>query len=315
MFRPGGLSGDDDAPDDRPRSMILKKIEGVVLFSVTPIDSDGGIDHTRWKVHLDEAIDAGIGGVTLFGSTGANGYFTEGEKRAALEAIAKDVGHKIPIMMGIGAMTTAESVRLARHASDHGADAVLVVPLNYWRPTDREIIRHYETVAAASAVPVWLYNNPGLAGIDLAPSMIARLAAIPNVVGMKDSSGDLSRALTIPALTKGKVVVGIGQDTLILEPALGIAPAWFTGLANICPAECVAFWSAAKAGDAARAAGLAGKLFELSELGGRFGIIRVAHSGLEMIGKPAGGPRPPILGLEGAEAQDLRAALTRFGFA
>lgn len=295
--------------------MILKTIEGVVLFSVTPIDGDGAIDVGRWKLHLDEAVAAGIGGITLFGSTGANGYFTEAEKMAALEAIAKHVGKKIPIMMGIGAMTTAESVRLARHASENGADAVLVVPLNYWPPTDHEIIRHYETVAAASTVPVWLYNNPGLAGIDLAPSMIAKLAAIPNVVGMKDSSGDLSRALTIPALTKGKVVVGIGQDTLILEPALGIAPAWFTGLANICPAECVAFWSAAKAGDAARAAELAGKLFELSELGGRFGIIRVAHSGLEMIGKPVGGPRAPILGLEGAEAKALRAALTQFGFA
>jgi 4-hydroxy-tetrahydrodipicolinate synthase len=293
----------------------MKKIEGVVSFSVTPIASGGAIDYGRWKAHLDEAMDAGVSGVTLFGSTGANGYFTEAEKATALETIAKHIGKRIPIMMGIGSMTTAESVRLARHASENGADAVLVVPLNYWPPTDREIVRHYETVAAASAVPVWLYNNPGLAGIDLVPSMIAKLASIPNVVGMKDSSGDLSRALTIPVLTKGKVAVGIGQDTLILEPALGIAPTWFTGLANLCPAECVAFWGAAKAGDAAKAAELARKLFELSELGSRFGIIRVAHSGLEMIGKSVGGPRPPILGLEGPPAEELRAALTRFGFA
>jgi 4-hydroxy-tetrahydrodipicolinate synthase len=295
--------------------MNVKKIEGVVLFSVTPITSTGAIDHGRWKAHLDESIAAGIGGVTLFGSTGANGYFTENEKASALEIIGKHVGKRIPIMMGIGAMTTAESVRLARHASENGADAVLVVPLNYWPPTDREIIRHYETVAAASTVPVWLYNNPGLAGIDLTPTMITKLAAIPNVVGMKDSSGDLSRALTIPEMTAGKVVVGVGQDTLILEPALGIAPAWFTGLANVCPAECVAFWRAAKAGDAGKAAEFARKLFALSELGSRFGIIRVAHTGLEMIGKPVGGPRAPILGLDGTEARELRAALTGFGFA
>jgi 4-hydroxy-tetrahydrodipicolinate synthase len=293
----------------------LKKVEGVALFSVTPITVDGAIDHERWKAHLDEAIAAGVGTITLFGSTGANGYFTEAEKMAALEAVVAHVGKRVPIMMGIGAMTTTESVRMARHASENGADAVLVVPLNYWPPTDREIIRHYETVSAASTVPVWLYNNPGLAGIDLTPSMIAKLAVIPNVVGMKDSSGDLSRALTIPVMTNGKVAVGIGQDTLILEPALGIAPAWFTGLANLCPAECVAFWNAAKAGDAAKAAALGHKLFELSELGSRFGIIRVAHSGLEMIGKPVGGPRAPILGLDGAEARELRAALTRFGFA
>lgn len=214
-------------------------------------------------------------------------------------------------MFGIGAMTTAESVSLAGHASSAGADAVLVVPLNYWRPTEREIVLHYETVAAASTLPVWLYNNPGLAGIDLTPPIIAKLAAIPNVVGMKDSSGDLSRALTIPALTNGKVAVGIGQDTLILEPLLGIAPAWFTGLANFCPAPCVAYWNAAKAGDAAKAAGIAGKLFELSELGSRYGIIRVAHTALEMLGKSVGAPRAPILNLEGEAAAELRSALAR----
>lgn len=289
------------------------KIEGVSLFSTTPIADDGSIDYGRWREHLNEAIDAGIHCVTLFGSTGANGYFTDFEKMTTLETLAKHLGNRVPIMMGIGAMTTAESVRLAQHASKNGADAVLVVPLNYWRPTEREIIQHYETVAAASSVPVWLYNNPGLAGIDLAPPIIAKLAAIPKVVGMKDSSGDLTRALTIPKLTNGKVAVGIGQDTLILEPALGISPAWFTGLANVCPAECVAFWRAAKAGNAATASELARKMFELSELGGRYGIIRVAHSALDMMGKSVGAPRPPILNLEGGPADELRAALNRFG--
>lgn len=285
-------------------------IQGVVLFSVTPLTETGEIDHPRWQSHLDETIASGIGAVTIFGSTGANGYFTEAEKMIALEKVAAHVGGRVPIMMGIGAMTTAESVRLARHASEAGADSVLVVPLNYWRPTEREIIKHYETVAAASSIPVWLYNNPGLAGIDLDPSVIVKLATIPNVVGMKDSSGDLPRALTIPAMTKGKVAVGIGQDTLILEPALGIAPAWFTGLANICPAECVAFWRTAKAGNAAEANVIGQKLFMLSELGSRFGIIRVAHSGMRIIGKSAGLPRPPLLDLEGAATDELRAALT-----
>jgi 4-hydroxy-tetrahydrodipicolinate synthase len=290
------------------------KIEGVVLFSTTPIAGDGSIDFDRWKRHLDDAVAAGVHGITLFGSTGANGYFTEAEKTAALEVIAQHLDGQVPIMTGIGAMTTSESVRLAQHASSNGAHAVLVVPLNYWRPTEREIIRHYEVVSAASKLPVWLYNNPGLAGIDLTPAIVAKLASIPNVAGMKDSSGDLTRALTIPKITKGKVAVGVGQDTLILEPLLGVAPAWFTGLANVCPAECVAYWDAAKAGDVATASELARKLFELSELGGRYGIIRVAHTALDILGQSVGAPRAPILNLDSAAGAELRAALTSFGF-
>lgn len=295
------------------RILLAMKIEGVSLFSTTPIARDGAIDYDRWKRHLDEAVKAGIHCVTLFGSTGANGYFSEAEKMTALERMARHLDGRMPIMMGIGAMTTDESVKLARHSSDNGAAAVLVVPLNYWPPTENELHCHYATVAAASRVPVWLYNNPGLAGIDLTPAIVAKLASIPNVVGMKDSSGDLTRALTIPRLTNGKVVVGVGQDTLILEPLLGIAPAWFTGLANVCPDECVMLWEAAKAGDVGKANSVARKLFELSELGSRYGIIRVAHSALDMIGKSVGEPRAPIRNLEGEAATELRAALTNFG--
>jgi 4-hydroxy-tetrahydrodipicolinate synthase len=292
---------------------MTKTIEGVSLFSATPISADGSIDYGRWKSHLDECLASGVQNVTMFGSTGANGYFTEAEKMAGLDAIAKHVGGRVPIMFGIGAMTTAESVRLAQYAADHGADAVLVVPLNYWKPTEREILRHYETIAAASNLPMLLYNNPPLAGVDLTPALVSKLSPIATLVGMKDSSGDLIRVFSIPKMTSNKVTVGIGQDTLILEAALGPSPSWFTGLANFCPAECVAFWSAAKKGDAAAAYALAKKLHPLAELGGRYGIIRVAHSALELLGKPLGGPRPPLLTVDKAAAEELRAALVEFG--
>jgi len=289
------------------------KIEGVSLFSTTPVAANGAIDIDRWKRHLDDAFVAGVRCVTLFGSTGGNGYFSESEKKTALETVAQHLGGQMSVMMGIGSMTTDESVRLAKHASDNGADAVLAVPLNYWPPTESELFRHYETIAAASKVPVWLYNNPGLAGIDLTPAIVAKLASIPNVVGMKDSSGDLTRALTIPQLTGNKIAVGVGQDTLILEALLGVAPAWFTGLANICPSECILLWQAAKDGDLGKANSLSRKLFELSEIGSRHGIIRVAHTALDMLGESVGQPRAPLRYLEGEAAAELRAALNNLG--
>lgn len=292
-------------------STKIKAIEGVSLFSVTPIAADGSIDFDRWRTHVDGAIAAGIHNFTMFGSTGGNGFFTEQEKMTALTTMAAHIAGRVPIMIGIGALTTAESTRLAKFASENGADAVLVVPITYWKPTEAEIIKHYQTIAAASSVPVWAYNNPGLANIDLTPSIMVKLgASIPNLVGMKDSSGDLTRVFRVPELTGGKVRVGLGQDTLPVEPMLGPAPAWFTGLANFCPAECVALWNTARSGDAGKTFALARKLFASSEIGGRYGIIRVAHTALELLDRPVGGPRAPLQLLEGEAREELRVALT-----
>lgn len=291
-------------------------IEGVSLFSVTPVGEDGSINFDHWFRHLEFALDAGIHTITIFGSTGANGYFTEAEKQDALTRVAAHIAGRAPLMFGIGAMTTDESVRLARFASANGADAVLVVPLNYWPPTEEELLDHYAAVGAASEKPVWVYNNPGLAGIDLKPEFMAKVSArVPNIVGMKDSSGDLTRVWRVPQLSEERVKVGLGQDTLALEPVMGPSPAWFTGLANFCPAECAAFWTAAKAGDAATAFALSQKLFELSEIGGRYGIIRVAHTGLEVIGRDLGGPRRPLAKLTGAAKAELAGAIARAGIA
>ncbi len=244
---------------------------------------------------------------------GGTAIFTETEKMNSLNVVAKHIDGRIPIMIGIGAMTTDESVRLAKYSSENGADAVLVVPLNYWPLTEAELVAHFEAVAFASDVPVWLYNNPGLAGIDLTPGIISKLAKTPNVVGMKDSSGDLTRTLTVPKITGGKIAVGLGQDTLILEPLLGDTPAWFTGLANVCPALCVELWTAAKVGNVKKAREVAGELFELSEIGSRYGIIRVAHTALGLLGLSVGEPRRPIRNLDGVSAIELREALVRLG--
>lgn len=292
---------------------MVKPIEGVFAFSVTPTAADDSIDIAAWKAHVDWMLGEGVHGITLFGSTGSNGFFTEAEKMRVFDDMIAHIGGRAPVQVGIGAMTTGESVRLAKHAAKAGADAVLVVPLNYWEPTEGELLTHYKAVAAASKIPVWIYNNPGLAGIDLKPDIIAKIAKSPNVVGMKDSSGDLTRVFTVPKVTGGQVKVGIGQDTLIVEAA-SASPAWFTGLANFVPKACAAFWNEAKGRNASAALGLSQKLYELAEIGSRYGIVRVAHSGLSLLGHPAAaGPRAPLQQLAGAAREELAAAMHRFG--
>lgn len=292
---------------------MVKPIEGVFAYSVTPTGADDSIDFAAWKSHVDWMITEGVSGITLFGSTGSNGFFTEAEKMRVFDEMISHISGRVAVQAGVGSMTTGESVRLAKYAAKSGADAVLVVPLNYWKPTETELLTHYKSVAEASVVPVWVYNNPGLAGIDLKPETIAKIAKSSNVVGMKDSSGDLTRVFTVPKLTNGQVKVGIGQDTLVLE-AVGASPAWFTGLGNFVPKDCAAFWKEAKADNTAAALKLGRKLYELAELGGRYGIVRVAHSALSLMGKPAAaGPRAPLQPLAGPAREELAEAMKRSG--
>lgn len=291
-----------------------KPIAGMTLFSVTPLNERDEIDMAVWQAHIEWAHSHGADSVALFGSTGSNGFFAEAEKIAAFETIIPALAGKLPVLAGIGALTTGEAVRMAKRAEAAGADALLAVTVNYWRPTERELIAHYAAIASATALPLWLYNNPPLAGIDLTPRIVAEIAKVaPTVVGMKDSSGDLKRVFMVPEITGGKVAVGLGQDVLPVEALMGASPAWFTGLANFHPAGCSRLWDLAKGGHASDTIAQARALFALSEFGGRYGIVRVAHTALGLMGKPIRAPRAPLRNLDEAATAELRQLMAEAG--
>jgi 4-hydroxy-tetrahydrodipicolinate synthase len=292
--------------------MSVKQIAGLNVFSVTPIGKDEQIDLARFKSHVTFLADSGVHGVTLFGSTGSNGSFAAGEKMAALDAVLEAVGDRIPVMMGIGSITTAEAKSLGKHAERAGASAVLTVPINYWTPSERELIQHYQSLADAIALPFWIYNNPGLAGVDITPSMVQKLAATANIVGIKESSGDYTRIVRIPQLTAGKVNVGIGYESFVVEPiALG-ARAWFTGMGNVLPVQCVQLWEAAKDRDFSKVFGLARDMFALAETIGRLGHVRVAAEALDLLGRSVGYPRQPLMPLTPEDRAELSKAVAQF---
>ena len=289
--------------------MSIHAITGINVFSVTPIADDQSIDLPRFCAHAKHMIERGVHGLTLFGSTGSNGSFSASEKMAALKAVTEAVDGRVPVMMGIGSITTAEACALAYHAEGAGAAAVLTVPINYWKPTEREICRHYETIADASALPCWIYNNPPLTGVDITPQIVAKLAAKANIVGIKESSGDLSRVLTIPELTDGKVAVGPGYESFVIEAIAMGAAAWFSGINNVAPALCVRIWNLAKAGNFAGAFSIARDLHPLAELISRYGHVRVVPEALDLIGLSVGVPRLPLLPLEAAARQQVARAV------
>src|SRR5271165_4382863 len=158
------------------------KFRRVFAFIVTPTSNDGEtIDEGRLREAIDYQIAHGVHGLTVFGSTGGIGSFSELERRRVIEVAAKHIDGRVRFLPGTGSITTAEAVRLSQFAEAAGADGVLVVPINYWKPTDNELYGHYEAIAKAVKIPLGIYNNPGTTGVDIKPALVARIAKIDNV--------------------------------------------------------------------------------------------------------------------------------------
>src|ERR671915_2563871 len=162
--------------------------KGLMPAMVTPFDDRGEVDLAATEAGIERFIEAGVDGISPLGSTGEFSHLTGEERKRFAEEVTRIVAGRVPLVIGVGAAGTKEMVELARHAQGAGADAVLVVSPFYWKVGEEALFRHFAAVAEAVGIPVVVYNLPMLTGIDLSPSLIARVATeCPNVVGIKDT--------------------------------------------------------------------------------------------------------------------------------
>ena len=272
------------------------------------------IDLHLLRTHLDWQIENGVHGIAVLGSTGSNGSFTEKEREELIKAATKHINGRVPLMAGTGSITTDEAVRMSRFAEDVGADAVIVVPITYWPLTDGELYEHYSRVAKAIKIPVVIYNNPGTTGVDIKPPLLARLAEIDNIVGVKESSGDLSRITQIRMLTKGKMTIFHGWEPITLQGFCAGAEGWCPGLPNVLPRECVELFDlCVEKKDLGGAQQLFDRMFPICKLMGDTGYIRVVHTALELMGRSVGPPRRPLRMLDAEHRAQLVSILQELG--
>ncbi len=286
---------------------------GLLTFLVTPTTADGSIDAVRLCSLADEQIAAGVDGLTLFGSTGAIGSFAEDERRAAAEALVRHVAGRVPVMIGTGAITTAEAMRLSQHAEATGADAILVVPITYWLLTDDELLAHYRAIAGSVRLPMMLYNNPRLTGVDLTPPVVAKLAAVDNIVAIKEACPDLMRVSVLSRQLAGRIRVFVGRDSTAFESLMIGAEDWASGLATMIPHHCVELYRLVRRSEIAAARDLWQRMTPFTDFVMAKGLVRACHSALELTGRPVGKPRPPILPLSAEDAQRLRQLRAELG--
>jgi 4-hydroxy-tetrahydrodipicolinate synthase len=292
-----------------------KNFRGVFSFIVTPTKDDGeAIDEIRLRESIDYQISHGVQGITVFGSTGGMGSFSEAERRHVIELAAKHIDGRVRFLPGTGSITTAEAIRLSQFAEGVGADGVLVVPINYWKPTDNELYGHYEAIAQAVKIPVGIYNNPGTTGVDIKPALVARIAKIDNVGFIKESSGDMSRISAIRQLTGYQISVLNGNDACTPEAVAAGVEGWFAGSGNFMPDKCLEVFRLGyekKDIDAMRAYFQA--MFPLCDYMAVKGYIRVAHTACELLGRPMGPPRRPLRMLEPVDRAVLTGLLEKAG--
>lgn len=285
--------------------------EGLMPAMVTPFDERGELDLAAAEAVVERFIEAGVSGISPLGSTGEASHLTADERRRFAEEVVRIVAGQVPVVVGVGFSGTRETVELARHAQDAGADAVLVVSPFYWKVGEDGLFRHFATVAEAVDIPVVVYNLPMLTGIDLSPALIGRLAgAYPNVVGLKDTVTGYNHVVAV--LQKVKPIrpdfsVLSGWEDLILPSLLAGADGSICAFANVAPELFVNLVEAAKSGDLTRAAELHRRVLTLVTLGAysdpAMGAIKLAMKKLGIpISPTVRGPALPATDEEGIEA-------------
>jgi 4-hydroxy-tetrahydrodipicolinate synthase len=288
----------------------------VFTFLPTPTGNDGeAIDEKRLCEEIDFQIGNGVDGICVFGSTGGNGSFSDDEMKRTTALAVKHAARRIAVIAGTGARTTSACISLSRHAQDAGCDGIMVLPVSYWPLTQDEVRGHYERVAGAVKLPICVYNNPWTTGVDMKPDFLAELAKLDNVSCIKESTGDLSRISAIRALLGDSVTLIAGWESTSLQAFSAGATGWAPVCTNFAPELAMSFFRAAtRERNAVAAQKLWDELFPLCEFICSKSHIRVAHSGLDIAGRPVGPPRRPmrLLGPEDrARLSEILAALER----
>ena len=285
---------------------------GCFTVMVTAFDREGCLDLEALQRFTDWQVRSGIHGLVPLGSTGEFLSLTGEERQRVCRAVIEAVAGRVPVYVGAGAERTEEAADNCRMAEREGADGVMIIPPFYSTPTEAELLHHYARIAEASGLPIMLYNNPATANVDLVPELVARLAEIPTVLAIKESTLEVTRIRDILELCGDRMRVFGG--ILGFESFVAGAEGWISVAANLLPAECSELYTlVAERRDLDAARSLYRRILPAIRLVGGHRYVSATKAALAMIGHDVGGPRLPRLPLPEAELPEVAAVLQRVG--
>ncbi|GAB3310094.1 4-hydroxy-tetrahydrodipicolinate synthase family protein [Haliea atlantica] len=239
-------------------------ITGSIVALVTPMHPDGSLDWDSLDRILDMHIAAGTAAIGAVGTTGESATLSVPEHLEVIRHCVRQVNGRIPVIAGTGANSTREAIELTRVAAANGADACLLVTPYYNRPSQRGLYEHFRAVAEAVDIPQVLYNVPGRTAVDMDNDTVVRLAELPNVVGLKDATGDLSRVADLKARCPDDFALYSGDDATAMELILQGGQGNISVTANIAPRQEAELCRLALAGDRAGATRINDRLAALN---------------------------------------------------
>lgn len=218
--------------------------KGVLPAIITPFKRDGELDEDGLRSNIEYLCKSGIAGVVPCGTTGESATLNAEEHKRVVD-IAIDCS-RVPVVAGTGSNSTSEAIAFTKHAQDAGANAALLITPYYNKPNDRGLLEHFKAVAESCDIPLILYNVPKRTGVDLKPELVAKLAKIDNIVGIKEASGSLAQASRIIELTQDDDFTVLSGDDDITIPMMSIGASGVVSVVgNVAPKRTVALVDAA----------------------------------------------------------------------
>lgn len=295
--------------------MTTSELTGILAAVVTPFTPDGSaVDVKGIKDQVEHIVGNGVHGLVPGGSTGEFTTLTMEERKQANAAYVEAAAGRVPVIAGTGALSTAATVELSRHATDTGADGLMIVPPFYDAPSFEELVGHYAAVSEAVDLPIMYYNIPSATGVNLTPEQLAELARRTNVSSYKDTGGDASWFASVLLNHADDITALNGWDTLTFDGlALG-AKAGVWGAASVIPRLCADLYQAlAVEGDLVAARELWARIHPVCVFLESHNYACAIKTGVELVGHPAGPTRLPVLPMAPEHREEYRTLLKAAG--
>lgn len=287
------------------------QLQGIYVPIVTPFDADGAVDEGRLAELAAALIDRGVAGLAACGTTGEYYALDDAERSRVLDVVARAGRGKVTLIAGVGDLSTRRSVERGVEAAALGYDALLLSPPPYSLPTAAGIRAHFEYAADRCALPIIIYNFPARTGVNVDFDTVAALARHPNIIGIKESSGDFSQALRMLQAGFDDFEVICGCDDQPLDFFFWGSRSWIAGAGNVFPAEQVALHAAAMRGDWDAARDLMRRMYPALQAMEAGDYNQKAKAGCLKATLDVGAVRLPLAPLAEAEKDAFRALVRR----
>ncbi|WHZ59880.1 4-hydroxy-tetrahydrodipicolinate synthase [Metabacillus hrfriensis] len=277
---------------------------------VTPFDKNGNIDFAKTSQLVNFLIKNGSDSLVVAGTTGESPTLTSEEKIALFKHVVSEVNGRVPVIAGTGSNNTKASINLTKKAEAAGVDAVMLVAPYYNKPNQEGLYLHFKTIAEATELPVMIYNVPGRTAVSISPDTIVRLAELPNVVAVKEASGDLDAMSEIISKTPEDFALYSGDDGLTL-PVLSIGGAGIVSVAShVIGNEMQEMITAFNAGENVRAGAIHRKLLPIMKQLFKAPNPVPVKTALQLKGLDVGPVRLPLISLTETERNELTNVIT-----